>query len=90
MAYRINASAEHDEDVRRDAAELAIVANLARAARRRAVATIGVLVLGGWAALLAFDVHRARVPRKRCHHVQIEWENAPSVPGMGWTTCTTR
>jgi len=90
MVYRTNAAEltrEWEEDAR-------IFAALARESpvRRRRVALVLLGACGSIFALASLVVPDpgTRSGREHCHHVQIEWENAPHVPGNGWTVCETR
>lgn len=90
MPYRIDGFADQTREALEAAREVDAVARHARARRARAALAVGAVVLGGLAgvvSLVALAPDRAQV-RRRCHHVEIQWENAPSQPGIGWTACT--
>jgi hypothetical protein len=90
MIYRTNASELSDEEVRCDAEELELLRSAARTRRRRAAIAISVVVLGGATSVVALTALSPPQQSLRCHHVQIAWENAPEVPGPGWTACAWR
>ena len=87
MIYRTNATGLREAEEQQDAQEIEELRAAARARRRRAAFAISIVVLGGFATF--FTVAALSPPQQslQCHHVQIQWENAPAVPGPGWTTC---
>jgi hypothetical protein len=69
--------------------ELAAFARDARGRRRRAAAALGILFVGSLAGVVVAVPGASPRPMRRCHHVELRYEQVSGTPPppAGWTSC---